>query len=75
MKFLFLFILMLGVGTGFVGCEDDNDDDTSQDGATTNAVTLTVSNPTLTPVTLDPDISGLWELSTVDSHTNGTYDA
>jgi len=69
MKYLFLSILMIGVGMGVVGCEDDDKDPPEEE------VVEEEAPVTRTPEKWDPDISGLWSLSAVDANTNGTYGA
>jgi len=64
MKYLFLSILMIGVGIGVVGCEDDDKDPPEEE----------VEEEVQTrqqPQKWEPDVSGLWELSAVDYFTNG----
>ena len=48
MKYLFLTVLMIGVGIGIVGCEDDDDDSSSEE---TEEVVVAPRYP---------DISGRW---------------
>jgi len=69
MKYLFLAILMVGVGIGIVGCEDDDKDPPPQEEEVTDP------QPHRAPEKWEPDISGLWTISGVEEFTNGTFDA
>jgi len=69
MKYLFLSILMIGVGIGVVGCEDDDKDPPPEEEVVEEVQTRQQ------PPKWEPDISGLWQLGAVDAYTNGVYGA
>jgi len=66
MKYLFLTVLMIGVGIGIVGCEDDDKDPPPEEEVLEEETTESQ------PPKWEPDISGLWQLYDVRTGTNGS---
>ena len=69
-SFTFLLIVMIGVGIGLVGCEDDDKDNPPQE-----EEVVEVEQPREQPKKWEPDISGLWELAVVEIVTDGAASA